>query len=139
MAKTLRIKKKTVIGLGVLLLILGFGFRLTGSAVAGPGQYDSFAQCLTESGATFYGAYWCPHCNSQKAMFGSSVKYVDYVECSLPNRGGQIEECNDAGITGYPTWVFADGSRASGALPLETLGIRSGCSLTGENYGSANS
>jgi len=23
----------------------------------------ALAECLTESGAKFYGAYWCPHCN----------------------------------------------------------------------------
>ena len=83
----------------------------------------------TDSGSTFFGAYWCPHCSEQKKLFGSSFKNVDYVECSLPNRAGQTRVCNEAGITGYPTWEFGDGTRASGALPLEILSIRSGCSL----------
>ena len=27
-----------------------------------PGKYDTFASCIKESGALFYGAFWCPHC-----------------------------------------------------------------------------
>lgn len=94
-----------------------------------PGDYDSFAQCLTDSNATFYGTYWCPHCSDQKAEFGKSMKYVNYVECSLPNQAGQAQVCQDAGITGYPTWIFDDGTRMPGKLSFEQLSTLSGCPL----------
>lgn len=93
---------------------------------------DEFAQCLTEAGATMYGAFWCPHCQTQKDAFGKSFEYVDYVECSLPDRSGQTQECIDAGIESYPTWEFADGSRELGEVPLEVLGEITGCELPQE-------
>lgn len=82
----------------------------------------ALAQCLTDSGAKFYGAYWCPHCNDQKAMFADAVKDIPYVECEE-----NAAECQAAGITGYPTWIFADGTVAQGAQPLERLASLSGC------------
>ena len=92
-------------------------------------NYDAFAKCLTENDAKMYGAYWCPHCNDQKKMFGDSFSKVKYIECSLPGGQGQVKECQDAAINGYPTWEFGDGSRLEGEVPLETLAAKSGCSL----------
>lgn len=93
------------------------------------GKLDSFAQCLGEKGATFYGAFWCPHCQNQKAMFGNSERLLPYIECSTPDGNGQLQVCRDADIKGYPTWEFADGSRLSGEVRLETLAEKTGCSL----------
>ena len=43
---------------------------------------EQFATCLTENGATMYGAEWCGHCKAQKEMFGEAAfEKVDYVEC----------------------------------------------------------
>lgn len=94
-----------------------------------PGAYDAFAQCLTERGAVFYGAFWCPHCQSQKRLFGKSARLLPYVECSTPDGRGQTFECNEKEIEGYPTWIFANGERLSGEIPLETLAEKTGCSL----------
>lgn len=88
--------------------------------------YDTFAQCLTDAGAKFYGAYWCPHCQSQKRMFDNS-KNLPYVECSTPNGKEQIQICTDAGITGYPTWTFADGSQLDGERSLVELAEKTNC------------
>ena len=120
----MKLKKKTLFGLivGVVAIIL-----LWNISFSGPGQYDDFAECLTEAGAKMYGAYWCSHCNTQKEMFGKSWKFVNYIECAEGN--GQTQECKDAGITGYPTWEFGDESRQSGKLPLDILSERTGCSL----------
>lgn len=90
--------------------------------------YDDFASCLTTSGVTMYGAWWCPHCESQKDLFGSAFDNVNYVECSTAART-MNQTCQDAGIQGYPTWEFSDGSRASGEQSLETLAQESGCAL----------
>lgn len=111
-----------------LVVVLALLLVLTGCSKS-PGKYDAFASCLTESGAKMYGAYWCPHCKTQKSTFGNSWEAVDYIECSLPNRMGQTAVCTKAGITSYPTWEFADGSRKSGAFSLEDLSFFSGCKL----------
>ena len=94
-----------------------------------PGRYDEFAQCIKDSGSTFFGAFWCPHCQSQKKMFGASQKFLPYVECSLPNGNGQTQVCIDAEIETYPTWQFADGDRVVGELELEELAEKTGCEL----------
>lgn len=96
---------------------------------ATPGEHDAFAQCLGERGAKFYGAYWCPHCQDQKALLGKSEKLLPYIECSTPNGQGQLQICTDAGIQGYPTWEFSDGERISGVVSLEALSEKTGCEL----------
>ncbi len=98
---------------------------------SGPSPYDSFAQCLTEKGAKMYGAWWCPHCKSQKDLFGSAFDSVDYVECSDASKN-MSQKCKDAGITGYPTWKFADGTAVSGEQTLESLGEKTGCEVMPE-------
>ncbi|MEO7597268.1 MAG: hypothetical protein ABIS26_02635, partial [Candidatus Paceibacterota bacterium] len=94
-----------------------------------PGKYDAFATCLSNSNAKFYGAYWCPHCQAQKKLFGSSVKLLPYVECSTPDASGQTQICIDKKIASYPTWEFADGSRLTGEIPLAQLAEKSSCTL----------
>lgn len=91
------------------------------------GNYDAFAQCLTDKGAKFYGAYWCSHCKSQKEMFGTSIEKVNYIECSTADGNSQTKVCEDAKIAGYPTWEFADGSRLEGEVSLEDLAQKTGC------------
>jgi thiol-disulfide isomerase/thioredoxin len=94
-----------------------------------PGKYDSFAKCLGDRGAKFYGAFWCPHCQNQKAMFGKSAKFLPYVECSTPDGRGQLALCRDKKIEGYPTWEFEDGSRLSGEIPMSVLAEKTGCKI----------
>ncbi len=94
-----------------------------------PGRLDTFATCIKGSGATFYGAFWCPHCQNQKAMFGSSARFLPYVECSTPDGKGQLLVCINAGVTGYPTWKFSDNSRESGEVSLERLSEITNCPL----------
>lgn len=96
-----------------------------------PGKYDTFAQCLQDKGATFFGAFWCPHCQAQKKLFGSSQKLLPYVECSTPDAKGQTQICIDKGVKSYPTWEFADGERLNGEIPLEKLAEKTGCMLPG--------
>jgi thiol-disulfide isomerase/thioredoxin len=114
--------------IGAAVVIVGFFIV---SAVGGEGEYDEFATCLTDSGAKMWGAYWCPNCLEQKKMFGKSWDKVDYIECSLPNAGGQTEQCQSAGISGYPTWEFSGGERISGSQPLAALSQKTGCALPG--------
>lgn len=94
-----------------------------------PGEYDYFARCLGDKGAVFYGAFWCPHCQNQKAMFGKSAKFLPYVECSTADGRSQLQSCRDKNIGGYPTWEFADGSRLSGEIPISILAEKTGCKI----------
>jgi hypothetical protein len=94
-----------------------------------PGEYDAFAECLEEKGAVFYGAFWCPNCQNQKKLFGQSERLLPYVECSTPDGRGQTVECQEKGIERYPTWIFADGGKEIGVLPLATLAEKTGCQL----------
>ena len=92
-------------------------------------RLDAFAKCIASRQAKMYGAYWCPHCADQKEMFGSSFQYVPYVECGVPGSRDEGPVCKDAGIKHFPTWQFADGERQEGTLPLQSLGIKTGCGL----------
>lgn len=103
------------------------------SAMVVPGQYDSFAQCLKDEGVTFYGAFWCPHCQAQKKIFGTSAKLLPYVECSTLDGAGQLPVCTEKNITSYPTWEFADGSRLSAELSLLQLSEKTSCPLLSES------
>jgi len=116
----------------IVIAVVGFVVAVVVAVIyinTRPGQLDSFAQCLKDKGAVFYGAFWCPHCQNQKAMFGNSARKLPYVECSLPSGNGQTQVCIDKKIEGYPTWEFADGSRLTGEISLPTLAEKTGCSL----------
>jgi len=93
-----------------------------------PDNRATLAQCLTDKGAKMYGAYWCPHCQAQKKMFGKGFSKVTYVECAQPgNPQVQTQACRDAGVESYPTWIFAGGDRVSGEQSLEDLAKKAGC------------
>ncbi|MFH1193103.1 MAG: hypothetical protein V1656_02185 [Candidatus Jorgensenbacteria bacterium] len=108
-----------VIALGIVALV-GYG----GTEKYPAGAMDAFAQCLAAKNITMYGAYWCSHCQNQKAMFGSSFKYVPYVECTE-----ETQKCIAAKVEGYPTWTLLDGKQLVGEQPLEKLASASGCAL----------
>lgn len=112
----------------VIFLVIG-GVVWLSRAPAKPGVLDSFAQCLVESGAKYYGAFWCPNCKNQEAMFGRSKRLLPRIECSTPDGRGQLPICREVGIEGYPTWDFSDGTRLTGTLSLQKLGELSGCPL----------
>ncbi len=122
-----------ITGIIILLVLGGVLFfakgKLTGSTIAIPGKYDTFADCLTEKGVKMYGAFWCGHCQNQKEMFAESFQYVNYIECSTPDGKSQSAQCETEGITGYPTWEFGDKRRVSGELSFEQLSLYSGCAL----------
>ncbi len=98
------------------------------------GKYDQFAQCIKDKGALFYGAFWCPHCQAQKARFGTSAKYLPYVECSTPDGQNQNQVCKDKGIESYPTWFFPQPGtttmeRVNGEIELVDLAKKTSCTL----------
>lgn len=92
------------------------------------------AVCLASKNITMYGADWCPHCQNEKKAFGDAFKQIPYVECP-----DNPQKCIDAGIKGYPTWVWPDGyspvgllikgKRLEGEQGIENLARESGCQL----------
>ena len=113
----------------VALVVVGGIAYFLWSQDNGPGKLDQFAQCLSSSGVKFYGAFWCSHCQNQKALFGNSKKYLPYIECSTPDSNGQLQVCKDEQITTYPTWRFPDGTSQEGELTLQQLAEKSFCPL----------
>jgi thiol-disulfide isomerase/thioredoxin len=123
---------KKIFILIISLLILGTIATVllqSNSTPPGPGKYDTFATCLKDKEAVFYGAFWCSHCQAQKKLFGSSAKLLPYVECSTADAAGQNKICLDKKIESYPTWEFADGSRLNGEIPLQQLADKTSCLL----------
>lgn len=112
------------IALGAVIFVANGKFQ-NGTPTAG-GNYDELAKCLTGQGVKMYGSSLCPHCNNQKAMFGSGWKFVDYVECATTD-GAAV--CRSAGIRLFPTWVFGDGTRMEGEMSLDALAAKTGCKL----------
>ncbi|RZM77849.1 glutaredoxin family protein [Leptolyngbya iicbica] len=98
-----------------------------GSAeLAADAPYEArLANHLTAQDATMYGAFWCPHCQDQKALFGDAEDQVPYVECDPEGEDAQPELCQAKEIQGYPTWEI-DGELYPGTRSLEELAQLSG-------------
>lgn len=79
-----------------------------------------------------YGAYWCPHCQAQKKLFGESFQYVHYVECTK-----EVKKCEEKKINGYPTWIFKNNERISREVSLEELAQKSKCNSQSQTSQSA--
>ena len=122
------IKKTLVSGLLVSCIILaGCASKTTDSTAL-----VWVAECVTNAGAVFYGTEWCPHCKNQKALFGEeAMKKVKSIDCDE-----QKALCTSANITGYPTWVFRDGTNIGGTQTLEAIGAKTNCELPGTGTGS---
>ena len=115
--------------IAVVVISAVVAWKIYAQVTAVPGELDAFARCISDSGAKFYGASWCPHCQTQKELFGKSAKLIPYVECSVPGGQGASYLCRNAKVESYPTWVFADGSRVSGAQTLEYLAEKTACTI----------
>ena len=138
---------KAIIG-GVIVLLLAVGVVLFATGGSTPpvaqtvpsespstptntapasGPNLPLAQCLKDKGAVFYGAFWCPHCKAQEALFEAAAPALPYVECATADGNAQTFVCQEKKITGYPTWKFADGSELTGEQSFQTLAEKTGC------------
>jgi glutaredoxin len=106
----------TITGLAVAIVLVILFANSTG-------QYDEFAQCLTDKGVIMYGTEWCSFCSRQKNLFGNSFNYINFVDCDKNK-----EKCLLEGITGYPT-LKINGEYYPGLKSIEDLGRISGCKL----------
>ncbi|PYX71462.1 MAG: hypothetical protein DMG78_15265 [Acidobacteria bacterium] len=93
-------------------------------------KYDSFARCLATRNARMYGLYWCPHCADQKREFGSSFRYVPYIECASENDPHELTPaCKAVGVKLFPSWQFGADPPKEGVLTLQELSQKTGCNL----------
>ncbi|MCX7562886.1 vitamin K epoxide reductase family protein [Xanthomonadaceae bacterium XH05] len=84
-------------------------------------RLEPLAAHLSESGAKYYGAYWCPNCRKQKGLFGRAADGLPYVECTPNGRNGAVAfECAAQGIDSFPTWIIR-GQRYNGLLTPDEL------------------
>ena len=105
----------------LILFVVLYGYKsITGRVIQG--QYDEFANYLTEQGVKMYGTEWCSHCQNQKKLFGNSFQYIDYIDCDKNKN-----ECSIVGVTGYPTWSI-NGQNYPGEQSLERLAQLAGYS-----------
>jgi len=92
----------------------------------------AFARALAASGTKFWGAAWCPFCTQQKELFADAAYYLPFVEATNPDRS-LTADAQAAGISSFPTWIFPDGTRATGVQSLEALSSRTGIPLPQSN------
>ncbi|MDX2315659.1 MAG: vitamin K epoxide reductase family protein [Gammaproteobacteria bacterium] len=86
----------------------------------------ALATHLEKSGAKFYGAYWCPRCQDQKALFEASANRLPYVECSPGGPGSPLTvSCAAKEIGNFPTWII-NGRRYVGVREPKALATHSG-------------
>lgn len=131
--------KFIVFVIGLVVILIGIGLA-TNKAQA-PGKYDDFAKSLKNNGAQFFGAFWCPHCQAQKAEFGSSKQYLPYIECSNPDNS-QTKICADNKIESFPTWKFKNGITLTSSADPVVCAIKPGVAgdpdicqnINSENY-----
>lgn len=124
--------KMTYVYVALIVLVVGAVIFVRNNSNYTPPEritrFDDFAQCISDAGAKFYGAYWCPHCQAQKKLLENSKK-IPYIECSTPDGKAQTQICLDEKITGYPTWIYGNGTRVDGEQTLEELSTQTGCAL----------
>jgi len=107
----------------------GFGWSV--SSESGESEI-ALAEHLASMGedVRMFGAWWCPHCHTQKELFGAEaweIVKANYIECSPNNRLGFTPECAPFTniVQGFPTWLI-DSTPTGGALNLEDLAAATG-------------
>jgi uncharacterized membrane protein len=103
----------------------GVGWQVT--TLSGEAERQ-LARHLKKVGAKEYSAWWCPHCHTQKALFGKDA-YTELpnIECDPDGKNAKPQVCDAAQVTGFPTWDIK-GKRLVGPQSLEVLSKASGYS-----------
>ena len=65
----------------------------------------ALADHLSSIGTKKYGAWWCPHCHAQQALFGKDAfEKITYMECDPEGQDSKTTACQTAGVQSFPTW-----------------------------------
>jgi len=125
-----------VIGLLIAVgLIALFATRGGGVEYEGGWKYETFSQCLYDSGMRMYGSATCSACERQRRLFGESFNLIQEIECDPRNPDSEYERCIGKGISHTPTWILEDEEGEdlhrfeSGVVSLEALSEVSKCQL----------
>jgi uncharacterized membrane protein len=107
------------------VVVIALHLHYSGAFSPAMGDEDPYLRALAEhlsaSEARFYGAFWCPHCEEQKELFGPSAARLPYIECSPGGRNAPPAAiCSANGVSTFPTWVI-DGRRYVGKLSPDEL------------------
>lgn len=100
-----------------------------------PGQYDVFAQCLSEKNFVMYGSVNCIECGRQRRSFGDSFRFIEEIECDPRVNNNQVDRCISKEIDRTPTWIQEDEEGNTlyrfekGYQALERLSEIADCSL----------
>jgi hypothetical protein len=87
----------------------------------------ALAKHLRKKGIKMHGAFWCGYCGRQKELFGQQAfAKIRYIECDLKGVNPNPQACNQAGVKGYPTWIFPNGQTFRGLTSLSDLANASG-------------
>lgn len=87
-------------------------------------NHDEFAKCLSDKGLVLASHPSCGYCKYQKELFGESFKYLSVRNCEEDR-----DWCVTNGVSGYPTWILANGEKHPGAKSLNDLAELSGCDI----------
>jgi len=84
-------------------------------------QKINFAKYLSDNNIVMYSAYWCPHCNDQKQLFGKkAVEELTIIECAKDGKNNKYKFCQAKGIEGFPSWEI-NNQIYSGTMNLNEL------------------
>jgi len=102
------------------------GFKPPAVDVASTSGQVALAKHLRQTGATFFGAYWCRFCSKQRSLFGAEAAAVlPYVECAEDGYKSSSTACQRRDVNAYPTWEIK-GQLYSGFRSLDELATLSG-------------
>ncbi|MBN1915714.1 hypothetical protein JW796_01810 [Candidatus Dojkabacteria bacterium] len=128
-------KKISILPIIVVSFILFggiIGLALAAKKEISDADYSEFISCLAGKEAKLYVSSWCSFCAKQKTLFGEQQNQLTEkgvsVLCDATDGTGQAEECNEAGISGYPTWII-DNEMISGVQTLEFIAEKTECAL----------
>ena len=99
------------------------GFRPPKVETKSDAEQLALARHLQQTGAKFYGAYWCGFCGKQRTLFGAeATAALPYVECAADGFQSDTALCRSKPeVTGYPAWEI-NGKFYGGLRSLEELG-----------------
>ena len=89
---------------------------------------DTFAKCLASKDVVVYGAYWCPHCQNQKKLFGERVPICAVCRSILRKRQNAPQRALMDIRLGYSR----NGSRIAGEMSFQELSDKTVCPFASE-------
>ena len=82
---------------------------------------ETTMKCIASKTNMLYVSKICTHCERQKEILGKYISLFNITDCFYnPN------DCNIAGINGFPTWVI-NGKKYIGEKSIEELKALTGC------------